>query len=1036
MKTVTSVRAIPHLRGYRIDLTWQNPPASDFDGDLPLLGIRIVRRERTFPLSQDDGEIVYRETQPLIAQFADDGLKPLTTYYYTIFAVDSAVSPNYYADDNSRAAAFATANYNLAERLYKQLPAVHQRYDALGAKELIQQDPALASALGALPPNLRGRGQLWRFFYAAAAPMDLMRSFAEGLRLLHNVDLTRPEFLLLLAQWLGWELDRTLPIFAQRNEIKFAPSLYRSVGTIPNLRSIVTRYTGWYTQVSEFAYSVARTNTPSQLNIFAIVETNGKWLGTDDAALVLGFGADNNKASLTHNIPATLVSEKKEPFALRPGMELSITADNRLPVAVRFQPGDFEDISRAAASEVAAVLNRTLSEVTTTARQDGSIVLSSHSAGPESSLQIDAYPASMVTLEGAPCGRLGTFVDKATRVRLFYETADPSTPLTTSAAAQSLSREGFSSRLLSTGTQQPPTSGATVIPSLSQSRVRYKTYRNGSWGASYPLPVESTLAQGDPAAVELLDGRIWVAWIDNPNVDSSLTNPPQKNVRFMLGTVRTPQPAQLKGQRRELFNITPGTRLFRLKHVHASVQPNRTLLLATFDVGGDARLEIDLPSSSAARSLGFDTGNAVAIGDWGDAIDWSLPQDVTFATSGRNADLQAVVDGSGKVWLFWASYDVSTSNWHIVNSRWDGTTWSALETVADGLGGNREPYAILDNAKRIWLFWSRRQGMGTLEDNWTLQQRVFDGTSWSTEVSVTSTPSDGDKRAADRQPGVVHWPNDDLRIFFRSDRTADDTDGLKLWSVTVTPSTGTVTGPPRAITTDYYADHAPSPVLMPDSTLWLLYRSDRSVPLSGVATRLLPTVENRITYPAPGVSTVSAGPLRSIRMPDTGTVRRYTGSISVILTNAARNARRRLWDDLLAYTPQKPQGEALQDDDLYARGTVGLYLSELTPASPLSEQRVERLRPVLERFLPINVRAVVILAPRVAIEQVYPPNADIQESYQDQYPYAEYYSGLRDSAAVALPDWGLLRSNTPGAVSANPANLLTLRHRTYFPPPQ
>ena len=1071
MKTVTGVQAVPHLLGSRIDLTWQNPPASDFAVGPPLGGVRIVRRERTFPLSPGDGDLVYPETKPLISQYADDGLNPLTTYYYTIFAVDSASQPNYYADDNSRVAAFATNNYNLSARLYSMLPAVHQRYDVPGVTQLQALDQATVNALAALPPNLSGKGPLSRFFYAAAAPMDLMRSFAEGLPLLRNVDVARPEFLPLLAQWLGWELDRTLSIFVQRNEIKFAPHLYRSVGTIPNLQAIVTHYAGWYTRVAEFAQNIAQSNTPPQLNIFAIMElSDGEWLGTDDASVILGFGTDNNYAVITNNLPANLTGTTTGPFALRPGMDLSVAADGRIPVAVRFQPGDFADITKAAASEVVAVLNRTLTEVTATATQNGQIALSSHSKGPDSALQVEQYTASLVTLEGAPRGRLATFVDKSSHIRLFYEIADPLAPLTNWAAAQALTGASFSDGSLSDGTQGSATSGmpATPIfsPSLPQGRIHYKTFRSGSgsWSESYPLPVESTPAQGEPAATVLPNGSILVAWVDNPNIDSSLPKPPQQNVRFMLGTPATPQPAQLQGQRSAPFNIMPGTRLLfrgnwqggeegfefaasdsanpqqataaevmnalnnRLVNVHALVQTNQTLLLQTFVSGGDVSLEIDLQASNAAQSLGFGVVNAVASGDWGDAITWSNPQVVTPAPSGLNADLHAVVDGSGVVWLFWANYDASTANWRIVDSHWDGTTWSPLEVVADGTGGNREPFAVLDNAKHIWLFWSRRQGVGTLEDNWTLEQRVFNGTSWSNEASVTSTPPNG--RAADRQPGVVHLANDDLRIFFRSDRSSADIDGWKVWSVTVTPATGAVTSPPAAITTDYNADHAPSPLQRPDGTLWLLFRSDRSVPLSQVATRSLPAVENRITYPPPGVSAVSAGPALSMRLPDTA-LRRYAGSTSVVLSNGARNARRSLWDDLLAYTPQKPQGEPLQQGDYYTRGTVGLYLSQLTPASPLSMQKVERLLPVLERFLPINVRAVVMLVHGLAIEYVYQAGADMQDSYQDQYPFVAHLTGLEDSTAVALHDLGLLHSNTPGEVSADPADLTTPRHHTH-----
>jgi len=668
-------------------------------------------------------------------------------------------------------------------------------------------------------------------------------------------------------------------------------------------------------------------------------------------------------------------------------------------------------------------------------------------------------------------------VDKTKRVRLFYETADPLAPLTTRAAEQALSGGSSSNGVLSTETQQPPNSGVTFTSSLPQGRIRYKTFRNGTWGESYPFPLASAaLAQQDPAAVELSDGRILVAWIDvvNPNTDLSLVRPLEYHLRFRLGNVSSPQPAQLKGQRREPFNVAPGARLLfrgnwpeeeegfefvardfstpqqakaeevkdvlnsRLRHVIASVDPkNRTLLLSTVDTGGDKRLEIDLRSSSAAQSLGFDAGNSVAIGDWGEIITWSAPRDVTPATLGLSTDLHALFDGS-IVWLFWATYDVSTSNWQIVNSRWDGKTWSNLEVVADGIGGNREPFAILDTKKHIWLFWSRRQGVGTIEDNWTLDRRVFDGISWGPEGLVTSTPTDGDKRAADREPSAVHVPNSDaLRIFFRSDRVSTITDGMKLWSLTLSTSTDAVavTVPPSPITTDYNADYTPSPVQMPGNTLWLLFRSDRSVSLSRAAIRSLPVLENRATYPAPVVSAVSAGPVRSVRVPDAGTLHRYAGSTSVVLSNMARNARQRQWDDLLAYTPQKPQGEALQDDDFYTRGTVGLYLNQVTPDSPLSQQRVDRLRPVLERFLPINVRAIVILATPAVSEDVYIDTA-ILDSYQDTFPYLEDYEGPgEDRIGLVLPDWRLLRSNTPDDVSANPSDLTSLRHRPYSKDP-
>jgi hypothetical protein len=172
-------------------------------------------------------------------------------------------------------------------------------------------------------------------------------------------------------------------------------------------------------------------------------------------------------------------------------------------------------------------------------------------------------------------------------------------------------------------------------------------------------------------------------------------------------------------------------------------------------------------------------------------------------------------------------------------------------------------------------------------------------------------------------------------------------------------------------------------------------------------------------------------------MQDTGTLQRHCGTTTVRLSDAARIGRARRWDDLLSYTPQYPDGEAPGDDDRYTRGTIGLFLSQVIPDSPLAQQARDRLRPALDRFLPINVRAVVVLAPRVDIEFVYggDDGRDIQEEKVfDDHPFIEAFGDIAESVTASVPDWSLLLSNTLGHVSADPANLNTLRRRTYFDP--
>ena len=67
---------------------------------------------------------------------------------------------------------------------------------------------------------------------------------------------------------------------------------------------------------------------------------------------------------------------------------------------------------------------------------------------------------------------------------------------------------------------------------------------------------------------------------------------------------------------------------------------------------------------------------------------------------------------------------------------------------------------------------------------------------------------------------------------------------------------------------------------------------------------------------------------------------------------------------------------------------------------------------------------------------MYTSGADIQESYHDQYPFADVLGTLSDSTTAVLPNVVIIRASLVDNVSANPADLTTLRRRTWFPPLQ
>src|SRR5262249_1985180 len=165
-------------------------------------------------------------------------------------------------------------------------------------------------------------------------------------------------FLSLLSSWIGWELSFDLPVPVWRNEIKSAPRLYSGIGTVPSIRALINRYSGWSTQVTEYAQHIVRSNVPSQQAIFSMTEIAAGWLGSDDVSSVLGFSAGNTDAGGTATAPASLTGTASPPFAVRPGSELSVGVDGNDAQTVRFGPSDFHNVHQATAIEVAATNNR------------------------------------------------------------------------------------------------------------------------------------------------------------------------------------------------------------------------------------------------------------------------------------------------------------------------------------------------------------------------------------------------------------------------------------------------------------------------------------------------------------------------------------------------------------------------------------------------------------------------------------------------------------------------------------------------------
>jgi hypothetical protein len=287
LKAITAA-ACPE--GNRIALSWTNPDPAGFPG------IRVVRREKTFPVSPQDGVIVAQGTElatgfnadgEALYSIIDSNLQGETHYYYTLFPYLGA-PPVFAFDYHNRCVAMATQAYGFGARMFDQLPRIYHRYDTV-----LPADPA------EVPAELGQAGQLRRFLEVPGSMLDLLYSHAGAALDLHNTDRMDGRLLPLPAQWIAWQIDYRLEIDAQRNEIRNAPHLYKTVGLIPTVEATVKRLTNWESRVKEFVHNIFLSNNPERLNLWTMrLDEEGQWQEATEP-FSLNFAYEGRPAAVT-----------------------------------------------------------------------------------------------------------------------------------------------------------------------------------------------------------------------------------------------------------------------------------------------------------------------------------------------------------------------------------------------------------------------------------------------------------------------------------------------------------------------------------------------------------------------------------------------------------------------------------------------------------------------------------------------------------------------------------------------------------------
>src|SRR5215813_500620 len=891
---VVNLKAEPDVRGGRILLTWTNPADA--------IGIRILRRESTFPLIPDDFgsafEIYNQPAQPgTMGSFLDSGLqgslKSQTVYYYAVVALDGAAqnSPTFVS-------AMTTSPFQTSAYLYKNLPGIYQTFDTTTPPATAKVDPADA-----------GKGQLLWFVEMFGLQFDLIRSFVAGMRTFYDLNRIDANLLPLLAQWTGWQTDFTLPVSKQRNEIQYAPHFYRTTGVPANLRAMINRVSTWDARIKEFAHNIFRSSEPEQLTISEMKRTGAIWQPAEVTTLELAYegrvspvlGADGRPRIFYHtreDVPVSgshmetrwhLFYKIFEQDGWQSAHRLtSGLAVDRFPAAVQRADGSvwlFWDRYESAGGPLLPAIKL---QVIATGRAALSARVQGTLSGPFALADGDQF--QIVITAGSTINRTVTF-----RSEDFANITQASVD----EVAAVLDRElpGVNVQVVRNVvvfySQATGSAGSLAVP---VSTVATKL------GIAAPLTVAGTDALGARLVSSRAEPFNLVAG-DQLTILRNGDNP--RTITFQSGFVNIAA-ATAAEVAAAINQVAPGA---------ASAQAGRVVLTSS-GPGEPALVSVDA-SSSAAAKIGFGVPPPGISG-----VDESEPA--------------VFEDSSNRLWLFWSSRRSGT--WKIWFNRLDASGWGPPKQLTTGVLPDRQPGVLFDPTPgRIWVFWSRKKanGLWNIFYRHTTKQdfNTLVDADW-TEVELTPVPPDPPGGYDNCEPSPLLLGADSLELYFSSDRN----NGWNTWSK---PLTSVVQNADVQVTFGQFTQRAPAPLKTGPSEVKLWFRTNAT---QFYSSKLYPSAQTVDARYSGSITADTRNPARLSFRQNIQDIQHYT-------------YHSRVQDGSLS----PAQIETLEEKRFYSRDTVGIYLVPDTNDEELIIRNRTLIAEVLRKFLPIQVRAVFLI---------------------------------------------------------------------------
>lgn len=188
------------------------------------------------------------------------------------------------------------------------------------------------------------------------------------------------------------------------------------------------------------------------------------------------------------------------------------------------------------------------------------------------------------------------------------------------------------------------------------------------------------------------------------------------------------------------------------------------------------------------------------------AVEWSADIRLTLDDdSDSSPSITQAIDG--KIWVVWSSY--RTGNMEIFYKVYNGSSWSDAIQLTTDSSYDGYPAILGTSDGKIWVVWVSDR---TEIDNFEIFYKVYDGSSWSNDIQLTTYPY------WDCHPAIMEDSTGKIWVVWESDRNEHDVDiYYKVFN-------GSSWSNAMPVTTDQYADDRyPSIMQAAGGMIWVVF---------------------------------------------------------------------------------------------------------------------------------------------------------------------------------------------------------------------